>query len=276
MDIKAILFDFDGTALQRDQVFISMRNMHALEEAARRGIHVIPCTGRCADMFPPQIARDPIFRYYVSGSGSRVLDRETGEVLYLDTFTPEETAQICEIFEGEEVYCEIAAEAKIYMERAVSEHLYRYPVPRHHTWYVAEGRQIPIDKPSEYFRARHIGAEKFNLYGVPEEKQKPFDDRLRELGFIDFLDGPLVDMQFTSSRLDKVAGVKALLDRLGLGFKNIMSIGDSPKMDGCIIERAGLGIAMGNAPQDLKDRAFDTTAPFDEDGLALAIEKYLL
>ena len=54
MDIKAILLDFDGTTLQRDQTFISFRNMAALRKAMDRGIEIIPCTGRCEDMFPPR------------------------------------------------------------------------------------------------------------------------------------------------------------------------------------------------------------------------------
>ena len=39
MDIKAILLDFDGTTLQRDQVFISVRNMYAIRKALDKGIH---------------------------------------------------------------------------------------------------------------------------------------------------------------------------------------------------------------------------------------------
>ena len=53
MNIRAILLDFDGTSLQRDQVYISFRNMRALRAALDKGIEIIPCTGRCEDMFPP-------------------------------------------------------------------------------------------------------------------------------------------------------------------------------------------------------------------------------
>ena len=55
MDIRAILLDFDGTALQRDQVYISYRNKQALIAAMEKGIEIIPSTGRVEDMFPPQI-----------------------------------------------------------------------------------------------------------------------------------------------------------------------------------------------------------------------------
>lgn len=273
--IRAILIDFDGTSLQRDQVFLSCRNIWALRKAMEMGIHVIPCTGRNMDMFPPQIEADPNIRYWVSSSGARVIDRQTGQIIYQQTFTPEETAEICRVFEGQHVYVEIAAGGKIFLEKEVNDHLERYPVPSHHVWYVESGRQIPLEKPSEYFLEHRLGGEKFNFYGVPEHLQKPFADTFQNSGYIDFLDGPLENMQFCPARLDKVAAVQALLDHLGIGYENVMSLGDSDKMDGLMIERAGLGIAMGNASQDLKDRAYDVTAPFDQDGLALAIEKYL-
>ena len=53
--IKLITIDFDGTSLQKDQTWLSFRNMRALRECAKRGIYCVPCSGRSADMFPPQI-----------------------------------------------------------------------------------------------------------------------------------------------------------------------------------------------------------------------------
>ena len=44
MAIKRILLDFDGTSLQKDQIYISPRNMAALNAAMDRGIEIIPCT----------------------------------------------------------------------------------------------------------------------------------------------------------------------------------------------------------------------------------------
>ncbi len=278
MDIKVLLFDFDGTTLQRDQVYISVRNMHALREAMKKGIICIPCTGRSADMFPPQIEEDKSFRYWVSASGCRIIDRLNNEVIYKgECFTPEEAAQICRMYEGQRIYSEIAAEGKLYFEREVNDNLHLAPVPPHHVWYVLTGRQIAIDgKLSDYFLKNRIEIEKFNLYGVPEDKQKPFMKQLESMDFVNFLDGTPKDMQFTCSRLNKPAAIQALLDHLGVTYENVMSIGDSLGMDGCIIEKSALGIAMGNAPQALKDIAYDVTDDNINDGLAKAIEKYLL
>ena len=116
MDIKAILLDFDGTALQRDQVFISCRNMYAIRQAIAKGIEIIPCTGRCEDMFPPQIEAEKRIRYWITASGTRIVD-ETKESIVSVRFSPEESAQLCEIFENQDIYTEISAEGHIYLEK---------------------------------------------------------------------------------------------------------------------------------------------------------------
>jgi hydroxymethylpyrimidine pyrophosphatase-like HAD family hydrolase len=180
------------------------------------------------------------------------------------------------MYEGQQIYSEIAAEGKLYYEKAVNDALHLYPVPPHHVWYVETGRQIPLETPSQFFLEQGIGAEKFNLYGVPEDKQDLFTKTLSGMDFVSFMDGTPKDVQCICTRLDKVEAVGTLLSHLGIGFENIMSLGDSVGMDGLIIERAGLGVAMGNAPDALKEKAAYVTAPSHENGVALAIEKFLL
>ena len=104
MDIRAILLDFDGTSLQRDQVYISFRNKRALLDALDRGVEIIPCTGRCEDMFPPQIEAEKRIRYWVTANGARVVDRQKKEVIFQSLFTPEESAMLCRIFENRHIY----------------------------------------------------------------------------------------------------------------------------------------------------------------------------
>ena len=54
-----------------------------------------------------------------------------------------------------------------------------------------------------------------------------------------------------------------------------MSIGESV-LDAEAVRASGVGVVVGNAPQWLKDEADFVTAPFDEDGVAIAIEKFIL
>ena len=275
MAIKGILLDFDGTSLQKDQIYISPRNMAALNAAMDRGIQIIPCTGRCEDMFPPQIEADPRIRYWVTSNGARVVDRKTGEIIHGCLFTPEESAMFCRMYEGRGIYSEIAAAGKIVMEKDVCDHLSRYYVPPHHMWFIEEGRQIEVEVPSEYFIKNQIGIEKFNIYGVPAELQQPLIEQIEATGIANVSDGAGVNIQFFPKRQRRVDAVNALFDRLGFGYESVMSLGDT-RLDADMIEKAAIGVAMGNAAQCAKEVADFITLPFDQDGVAVAIEKFLL
>ncbi|MEG2208434.1 MAG: HAD family hydrolase [Clostridia bacterium] len=247
MKIRAILLDFDGTSLQRDQTFLSFRNMYAIRRAMEKGIQIIPCTGRCEDMFPPQIDAEKQIRYWVTSSGTRVVDRQTGEVISQCVLTPEESAELCRIFEGQSVYAELSADGLIFLEKEINDHLERYPVPPHHVWFNLLNRQRSIALPSAYFLSHGISMEKCNLYGVPKEKQADFIRQFNESGLVTLTDGAGTDMQFFPTKLDKVASIEKLLKRLGLTFDELMCLGDSA-MDATVIARSGLGIAALRPP----------------------------
>ncbi len=275
MRIKAVLLDFDGTTLQRDQVFISVRNMYAIRKALDRGVYIIPSTGRAENMQPPQIEAEKRIRYYITSGGTRVVDHSTGEVIYQEILTPEDSAGICRIFEEKQIYTEIASGGKIYLEREVAEHLERYPVPSHHVWFIEAGRQIVIEKPSEYFLNHGMGIEKVNMYGIPEKLQQEIYDQVENSGVAHITDPLGKDMQFFPRGLDRTRGIEKLLDKLGIAMDQVMSIGDSV-LDADAIRASGVGVAMGNAPSWLKEQADFVTAPYDQDGVAEAIEKFIL
>lgn len=273
MNIRAILLDFDGTALQKDQVFISFRNMYALDRAMKKGIEIIPSTGRVEDMFPPQIEADKRIRYWITSNGSRVVDRQTGEVIYQSVFTPEESAVICRLFEGQRIYGEIAAAGKIYMEKEICEDLGSFAVPPHHVWFLDLKRQIEVDSLSEHLLTNGVGIEKVNLYGVPKEKQQPLIQALEDTGLVNIFEGAGKDIQFFPKRLNREEAIDILFRRLNLTYDDVMVLGDST-LDAPSISKAAVGVAMGNSPSWVKEVADYVSPPFDENGVAVAIEKY--
>jgi Cof subfamily protein (haloacid dehalogenase superfamily) len=73
----------------------------------------------------------------------------------------------------------------------------------------------------------------------------------------------------------KAAAVAWAAAHLGRGVGGILAIGDSPN-DIPMLEAAALGVAMENAGPMVKEAAHVVTASNNEDGVALAIERYLL
>ena len=74
----------------------------------------------------------------------------------------------------------------------------------------------------------------------------------------------------------KDSSLAALLERMGLTRDNLMACGDGLN-DCSMIAYAGVGVAMQNAEQPVKDTAdYITTADNNHDGVAEAVEKFIL
>ena len=80
-------------------------------------------------------------------------------------------------------------------------------------------------------------------------------------------------MEITHPDATKGQTLQILCDRLQIPMDAVMALGDSGN-DITMLRQAGLGIAMGNAPDFVKQAADVCTAPYDEDGAAKAIEQY--
>lgn len=75
--------------------------------------------------------------------------------------------------------------------------------------------------------------------------------------------------------VNKCASLDILLRELGIPWERVFAAGDSPS-DLAYVQRAGCGVIMGGAPPETRRRASRVTPPAQEDGLAQAIETFVL
>jgi Cof subfamily protein (haloacid dehalogenase superfamily) len=262
--------------LGKSQVAVSARNMAVLQQAIEKGIHVIPCTGRVYNMLPPQLLTQKGLRFFVTSHGARAYDRDTNTSIYEDLIPPEASAEILALLEGKYLYNEIAANGTIYLEKAVADNPNMSVVPEHHIWYVRDNCFTAVEKPSQYFRTHGIAVEKMNIYGIPKGMQQDIYDAVTGTGHIRHTRGAAAqDLEFSSKTLEKLNATSAILERLGISYEETMAIGDSSSDLG-IIKACGVGVAMGNAPEEIKAAADAVTDTNTEDGLAKAFEKFVL
>ena len=83
------------------------------------------------------------------------------------------------------------------------------------------------------------------------------------------------NMEINAPGVTKGSGLKTLADTLGLAMNQVMACGDSGN-DLAMIQAAGYGIAMGNATPDVLAAARYVTDDNNHDGVAKAIETYVL
>ena len=276
MKLRAVLMDMDGTLLGKSQVAVSVSNMRAVQAAIHKGIQVIGCTGRVYDMLPPQFLTQEGLQYFVTSHGARAYDAVEEETIYEDLIPYDEASALLKILEGRGLYNEIAADKTIFLEKAVTEPIDWSLVPVHHVWYMRDDCYTAVARPSEYFLAHRLGVEKMNIYGIPAPLQKEIYDQVTATGFIRHTrPGAGPNLEFSHHTLSKLCATDAILERLGISYEETMAIGDSSS-DLEIIKACGVGVAMGNAPEEIKAAADDVTVPNTENGLARAFEKYLL
>jgi Cof subfamily protein (haloacid dehalogenase superfamily) len=82
-------------------------------------------------------------------------------------------------------------------------------------------------------------------------------------------------LEITSTNASKELGIKAIKEFLGVESEEVMAIGDNYN-DMAMIEYAGIGVAMGNAPQQVKDVSDFVTKSNDQEGMKLALETFIL
>ncbi len=82
-------------------------------------------------------------------------------------------------------------------------------------------------------------------------------------------------LEFNHPEANKGNGVKVLTDMLNIPIEQVLAIGDSFN-DISMLDVAGLGVAVANAPDEVKAHADFITLPNNHDGVAHAIEKFIL
>ncbi len=94
-------------------------------------------------------------------------------------------------------------------------------------------------------------------------------------GSLDVLRSEPFFLEVVPCGVDKANTVGALLDLLGMNSDEVMAIGDGV-CDVTMLQMAGLGIAMGQAPDSVQACADRVTASNQEDGVAQAVEQLIL
>ena len=272
MDIRLIAMDLDGTALQPDRRSFSPRLIAALEEAHNRGIAIAPVTGRQYSMLPPAVQNHPAWENLtVLCNGGQIRKLADGELLYEKNISGEALKQLLELSQTLEIPVEFSVNGTLYLTEASYRQQQGQPhLDFHiHTILKNHGKIIPsletlLDQ----------AVEKCNFPYIPAEKHREAEEGLKIIS-VSAVWSSASSMEITHPEARKGTALKALCELLGIPLENTMALGDSGN-DESMLKAAGLGIAMGNAPDFIKAAADAVTERTENDGAAIAIERYAL
>lgn len=272
--IKLIALDLDATLLD-SQKKISPRNLAALERARQMGVLMVPVTGRPAQGLPQAVLDLPGLRYVVTSNGATVRDLKEDRYLLEKHLTPQTSLAILDACREYKMIREVFREGVGYLTRADYDILMDRYAGTPMWEYVLGTRQVLPGSLEDFLREDDRPVEElFFLTGSPEEKEA-LRDHLSSLPGIGFADPFPRDLEVMAGGIDKGEAFLWLLNYLGIAPEETLAIGDGGS-DIPLLRAAGIGIAMDNALDYVKAAADDVTASCDEDGVALALEKYIL
>ncbi|MEH2084572.1 MAG: Cof-type HAD-IIB family hydrolase [Nostoc sp.] len=270
-DIKLLVLDIDGTIAGHSNT-ISEPVKQAIFAAQAQGIQVAIATGRmyCSALrFHQDIGSTlPLMAY----QGAWIQDPITQKIHRHWVISREIAHQLIDYFEqpelrsllsvhfyiNDQLYVrELTRETKIYAERSSV-----IPIP------VGDLRQALTNEPTKILALSDDIDVIDKLLGNLRRQYTPAELYLTTSVATFF--------EVTNASVNKGTAIRYLAEELlGLQLANVMAIGDNFN-DVEMLEYAGLGVAMGNAPAAVQAIAKWVAPSVEEDGVAVAIEKFLL
>ena len=272
-NIRLVALDLDGTVFN-DKKEITPRTLAALRAACAQGVVVLPATGRTASGVPAAFTSIPGVQYALTSNGASVVNLHTGEQLVNQSFATEDALKIYDILERGGGMMSIFIGGKSYTTRANAEN-HMDVVPENLKEYFRTTR-IEVEDMHATLRAHAHEIEKYSMiYHTEAERDAAWREVERTCPGMELTSSLPRNMEINAPGVTKGSGLLALADYLGLARDQTMAVGDSGN-DRAMLEAAGLGVAMGNATNEIREIADVITDDNNHDGVAVAIEKYVL
>ncbi|AFQ46324.1 Cof-type HAD-IIB family hydrolase [Desulfosporosinus meridiei] len=266
MAIRLVAMDLDDTLLREDWT-ISPRVVKTIQKAQAQGVKVTIATGRMpisARPYAEQLELDvPIITYH----GAMIQQVISGEILFRRVIPSPLASKIIQDLYKRGFY------AQIYLKNRVI-------------------AQTLNEWSQEYARIASVHIEETDLSNLLNQEPEGVEKILviAEETALGNLAPLLLEsygervhitkskphfMEITEGTVNKGVALDALAKRYGIAQQEVMAIGDSFN-DLEMILYAGLGVAMGNARSEIKEKADFVTFTNEEDGVAEAIERFVL
>jgi hypothetical protein len=265
-----LVVDIDGTLIDKNGA-ISVEDKDALARAGDSGIRVALSTGRVVQACLRIISQLSLDGYHMFFDGALVSNPEKGEEVYVKPIGEELVRQIVDFVHLNEINLDLYSATHYFIERE--------------TWSTDIRRQFfgieptVIDFTNLWQKERII---KGTLVVFSAEERAKADSVRRQFKSSLHFSGtrtpayPEVDfINVVAPDVSKGKALEALASFLGIPLTEVIAIGDGTN-DVSLLSKAGLAIAMDNAADELKAVADHVTLDVDHNGVAAAINKFLL
>ena len=266
MNRRLLVLDLDGT-LTNSQKKVTPATKAAILDMMARGHKCMLASGRAPSGIRP-IAEELKFKknggYILAFNGSKIINYATNEVLYQQTLSHEFLPTLVEFAKKNHCGLITYAEDEIISANGIDEYIQ------------LESRitDVPIHEVKDFPGHVTFPINKCLMTSYPDHAAK-CEALLKELigDKVSVYRADPYFIEIVPKGVDKAASLEKMLPIVGIPREDCIACGDGFNDIG-MIKFAGIGVAMGNAQQVVKDAADMITLTNDEDGIIPVIKKY--
>jgi Cof subfamily protein (haloacid dehalogenase superfamily) len=262
---RLVAFDLDGTLIGRDLV-ISKNVRDAIARMQQAGAAGCLVTGRMYRATLPFVRELGFDAPVICYQGAAIIDPSTDEVLAHTALANEIVRELIalaerdrmhlQLYRNDEYYCEARNRfSELYASLSLTQPVI-VPSLREAFAYSPATKAVVVADPADAARYAQSLHDVFN-------RRANVTRSLPE--FVEIFD----------PSVDKGVALRYVAGRLGVGIDRTIAIGDSWN-DAPLLEAAGFAVAMGSAPPELRAIADTVVGDLVQDGVAEAIDKYVL
>lgn len=266
MDIKAAIFDIDGTLVPYGQQDIAAATIAQLKEWKQRGIKIMVATGRPLFEALPTLLNVPM-DYVIAANGGCIFDVAKKKVLYQETLTDEEMYALVDFCEDDDIPLSFTFQEGyfVYVEYEKFQARRKAIGYNQFTTFVNDGQN----------QVRHLQSRPYaaTIFATPAKAER-FTEQYGYLGIrlIPFAPDMHDVLRFG---VDKAAGAQKILQQLNLTWKETAAFGDGAN-DIDMLKAAGVSVAMGAGLPKLQEFASVVVPAKMQDGLAYTMRKLIV
>ena len=266
--IKMLALDLDVT-LTNSKKEISDKNVEYIHKAQEAGVSIILASGRPVIGIKSVADRLNLWKsggYILAYNGGQIIDCLKGKDLLKKTIPSEFNHDICEIINRYKVYPLTYNDIGVICENSTDKYVKRE----------AYNNGIDVIKVGSLEREVSEPVVKFMVVGKPEELNKAYNYlKILFEGKLNVFFSEPYFLEITPLGIEKASALENLSNMLGYTSINMMACGDGLN-DIPMLQYAGISVAMENAYEETKKYADFISYSNENDGVALAIDKFII
>lgn len=270
---KLIVSDMDGTLLNSNHE-VSEENKRALKEAVDKNVRVAIATGRIYTSAKVYGKTLGLLTPIIACNGAIVRDIRTDEVLYENHLDKEDVIKVIELAREHGLYYHFYTDDEFYTEELV------YSSLKYSEWNEEQKDEDKIDirvvdDAIECVKSIDKHIYKVQIISDDNEARAKVTEILRKIPTIECCRSWHNNVEVMNRGVSKATAIMHLAKLYNVDKEEIITFGDNEN-DIPMLKYAGKGVVMDNADDFVKEHGDYITKSNDENGVAYAIDKFVL